>query len=108
MNGSRGRSPSSSRTSSSNDASAASYDQPLGLALLDPLDDLPTDVRAAGHVEAELAALELDRARPAISVTRMRWSLPTTAGSRWLYSSGPTLIADACRPALWANADAPT
>ena len=27
-------------------------------------------------------------------------SLPTTAGSRWLYSSGLTLIALACRPGL--------
>ena len=35
-------------------------------------------------------------------------SLPTTAGSRWLYSSGLTLIALACRPALCANAEAPT
>ena len=35
-------------------------------------------------------------------------SLPTAAGSMWLYSSGSTLIALACRPALWANAAAPT
>ena len=38
----------------------------------------------------------------------MRWSLPTSFGSRWLYSWGETLIADACNPALCANADGPT
>ena len=34
-------------------------------------------------------------------------SLPTIVGSRWLYRSGSTLIADACRPALCEKADEP-
>ena len=38
----------------------------------------------------------------------MRMSLPTRVGSMCWYRFASTLIADACRPALCANADAPT
>ena len=50
--------------------------------------DLAGQTDAIGRVVDQVKVLEADgwsfEARPAISVNRMRMSLPTTAGSRWL------------------------
>ena len=43
-----------------------------------------------------------------MSETSIRMVLPTCSGSMCWYRSGSTLIAEACRPALWAKAETPT
>src|SRR2546428_686692 len=43
-----------------------------------------------------------------MSDTSIRMSLPTSAGSTCWYSIGSTLTAEACSPALCANAENPT
>ena len=96
------------RSSSSSEASAASNDQPRASRSF----TLRTaEFSASGWPARSTPSsrpLSSRLARPAISVTSTRMSLPTTVGSMWLYNNGSTLIALACRPALWAKADDPT
>ena len=46
--------------------------------------------------------------RPASSVIRMRWRLPTTSGLMCSYSDDLRFTALTCTPPLWAKADRPT
>jgi hypothetical protein len=56
----------------------------LGLQRLDPLDHPADRVGRADRSTPSSLPLSSTDARPAISVTRMRMSLPTSAGSTWL------------------------
>src|ERR1041384_1781031 len=92
-NGGADRVPISLRSNSSSEASAASKDQPRASSSLTlrTADD-NSDGRPARSTPSS-RPLSSRLARPAISVTSTRMSLPTEDGSMWLYSNGSTLIA---------------
>ncbi len=94
------------RTSSSNEASAASYAYPRCSAAFTWSS---TSVASSGYMSRpSSAALASTLLRPASSLTSTCWRLPTAPGSTWAYASGRRAIADACRPALVAKAEDPT